>query len=152
MEDLADGVGLEKFFDFAIPGLPAPILVDHATDAAFSDDVNEFEGFFPGGGEGFLADDGDAEFGGDLAELEVGFGRGDDVDEVGFFGLEHLSELIGGVAFWDAKFGGKGFGFVEGAVAVCDNLDFGDAGPGFVLEAGEVAGADDGSKVGFHEG
>lgn len=152
VEEVADGVGFEEFLDFAIPGLPAPVLVDHAADAGFCDEVGEFEGFVPGGGEGFLADDGDAEFGGDLAELEVGFGRGDDVDEVGLFGFEHLAKLIGGVGFGDVEFGGEGFGFFDGAVAVGDDLDFGDAGPGLVLEAREISCSDDDSAELFHDG
>ncbi len=150
VEDVADRVGLEEFFDFAVPRLPAPVLVDHEADAGFLDEVGELEGFVPGGGEGFLTDDDDAEFGSDLAELKVGVGRGDDVDEVGLFGEEHFAELGGGVGFWDVEFGGEGLGFVEGAVAVGDDLDFGDVSPGFVLEAGEVAGADDDTAELFH--
>lgn len=150
VEDLADGIGFEELFDFAIPGLPAPVLVDHAADARFFDEVGKLEGLVPGGGEGFLADDGDAEFGGDLAELEVGFGWGDDVDKIGFFRFEHLAELVAGVAFRDVELGGEGFGLFDAPIAVRDDGDLGYAGPGFVLEAREIAGTDDDSSELFH--
>lgn len=145
VKDFADDAGFEELLNFAIPGLPAPVLVDHAADAGFLNDIDEFEGFVPGRGEGFLANDGDAKFGGDLAKFEVSLGRSDDVYEVGLFDLEHLAELISGVALGDAELGGEGFGFLDAAVTVGEDLDLGDAGPGFVLKAGEVSGSDDDS-------
>ena len=145
VEDVPDGIGLKEFFDFAIPWLPSPVLVDHTADAGFMNDLGKLEGLVPSGRERLLTNDGDSQFRGNFAKLEMSFGRSDDIDEVRLLGFEHLAEFRSRIALGNSKFVCEGFGFFNRAIAVCHDRDFGNPVPCFVLKSGEISGSDNGS-------
>lgn len=92
--------------------------------------------------DGLLANDRNTASGGEFHDFEVRLGRSDDIDEVGFLGVQHHSEIGPRIGARDAVECGGFAGFVEGAVGESDNFDRRDAGPSLVLEAAEIAGAE----------
>ncbi len=148
-DDVFDGAefaGLQQALDFAVPGLPAPVLVDHEADAGGVGGGDDLLGFGQGGGEGFLAEDVSVVLGGEASKGEMGVGTGDEVDEVGLFGGEHGGGV--GVVAGEVEVAREGFG--AGGVLVAAGGDlavFGEAVPVRHLDAGEEAAADDDPTV-----
>ena len=88
---------------------------------------------FEGGGKRFLADDVDTPRCGMGADLLVGGRWRDDVDKVGLLLIEHVAPV--GVAASNAELCHQGPRLVLSQVAQSGDADFGDAAPGFILEA-----------------
>src|SRR5262245_14513720 len=143
MGEFADGSGLLNLFDLAIPGLPAPVLMDHEAHAGslrrFDDPAARLER----GRERLLAHDVNSTRGSMAAHLLVGGGRSDDVDESRALPVDHLAPVR--VAARDAMGVHEGTGFGFGDVADGCDLHFRYPGPGLALEPGEVSGADHGT-------
>jgi hypothetical protein len=90
----ADGADAEKTGDLAVPRLEAPVLVRHQQRACALGCLDEAPGLVQRRRQGLLADHGNAALRRDLDEAGMAFRRGDDVHQVGFGAVKHLSGSV----------------------------------------------------------
>lgn len=124
----------------SVPGLKAEIFVHDYRCRASGDPRFGLAGLGEVAAERLLADGRNSARGHKADVGQMGFGRGDDVDDVRPFRFEHRLEI--GVGPRTAELRGDRLRPLARAVADADQAHLGDARPGFVMEPAEISGAD----------
>jgi hypothetical protein len=92
--ELAQQPGVDAALDLAVPGLEAEVLVDDEAQVRVLGDAGGLLRLGQRAAERLLADGGgNAALGRQADQLEVGGGRGDDVEQIRFFGVQHLARI-----------------------------------------------------------
>lgn len=145
-EVVSDRVADDAFFDdvlqFALPGLPAPVFMNHDGDGFGGDEIHHL---FCGGkvrGKGLLDDDGKLVFEAELEQRHVAIRASGDIDEIKFFRSEHGGRVSIGA-------GRRSRGAGDVGVAGGNDLGFRHAAPGLELDLSKEAAADEGATQGF---
>ena len=115
--------------------------MNHQANAVLGGDFDDGPALLFRRRDGFLADDINSFRSDQLDQIEMRFWRGDDIDKVRFLYLEHLLQFRPSVDLGHAMaFGRSGRAF-RISVGQGDDIHIRDTVPRFVLEAGEVSGA-----------
>ena len=138
--DRADGAPVHDLLDLPVPGLPAPVVVDHEGNVVRLGQRHQLPARIHRGRQRLLADHGDVPPGGETHDLRVCGRRAQNIDEIRLFGGDHFPEIA--VAVGNAVGPRLGLGPRAVEVAQRRDNDFGDAAPGLQMERAEVAGAD----------
>ena len=137
----AQGAGGHLGGDDPVPGLPAPVFMDHEGNAGSFGNADHLQAVVPGGRHRLLADNRDAAPGSDAEHGQVQFGAGGDVQKVRPDFVEHPFEVVKGL-------GGGLAGFRQVGVTGGDDGGFRDAAPPFQVDLAEEAAAGDSAAEG----